>query len=41
MLLRQADRKICLSRAAAVVLHDDRDPERVTHSLRTLLFWRL
>lgn len=41
MLLRQADRRIGLSRAVAAALSDPRDPERITHSLRDLVAQRL
>ena len=41
MLLRQVDRKIGLSAAVAGALHDPRDPERVTHSLQSLIAQRL
>lgn len=41
MLLQQMDRKLGLSRAAAGVLHDDRDPTRVTHDMRALVAQRL
>lgn len=41
MLLRQVDRKIGLSRAAASVLPDPRDPERIEHGLREMLAQRI
>lgn len=41
MLLQQVDRKLGLSHAAARVLHDDRDPTRVTHDMRALVAQRL
>jgi len=41
MLLRQVDQRIGLSRQVAAVLHDPRDPDRVTHSLRELVAQRL
>jgi hypothetical protein len=41
MLLRQLDRRIGLSAAVAKALHDPRDPERITHSLRDLVAQRL
>lgn len=41
MLLRQLDRRIGLSDAVANALHDPRDPDRVTHSLRGLIAQRL
>lgn len=41
MLLRQVDRRIGLTRAVADALGDSRDPERVTHSLRTMLAQRI
>ena len=41
MLLRQMDRKIGLSAAAAAVVHDPRHPDLVTHSLRSLIAQRL
>src|SRR5450755_1336607 len=41
LLLRQVDERIGLSRAAAAVLSDPRDPSRVTHSLRDLLAQRI
>lgn len=41
MLVRQIDRKIGLSAAAAAVLCDPRDPERITHPLRDLVAQRL
>ena len=41
MLLRRADERIGLSRAAAAVLSDPRDPGRITHSLRDLLAQRI
>ena len=40
LLLRRADERIGLSRAAAAVLSDPRDPSRITHSLRDLLAQR-
>jgi Transposase DDE domain group 1 len=41
LLLRQLDERIGLSRAAAAVLSDPRDPSRITHSLRDLLAQRI
>lgn len=41
MLLRQVDRRIGLSAAVARSLHDPRDPDRITHELRTLVAQRL
>lgn len=41
MLIRQVDRRIGLSAAAADALHDPRDPDRITHSLRDLIAQRL
>jgi hypothetical protein len=41
LLLRRADERIGLSRAAAAVLSDPRDPARITHSLRDLLAQRI
>jgi hypothetical protein len=41
LLLRQVDERIGLSRAAAAVLSDPRDPTRITHSLRDLLAQRI
>ena len=41
LLLRGADERIGLSRAAAAVLSDPRDPSRITHSLRDLLAQRI
>jgi signal transduction histidine kinase len=41
MLVRQLDRKIGLSKAAAAVLNDPRDQQRITHSLHDLLAQRL
>lgn len=41
MLLRQANRKLGLSRAVGAVLTDPSDPERITHSLRDLFAQRL
>jgi hypothetical protein len=41
VLLRQVDQRIGLSQAAAQVLHDPRDPDRITHSLRDLIAQRL
>jgi hypothetical protein len=41
LLLRRVDERIGLSRAAAAVLSDPRDPARITHSLRNLLAQRL
>ena len=41
MLLRQVDRRIGLSAAVAEALHDPRDADRITHSLRTLIAQRL
>jgi hypothetical protein len=41
MLLRQVDERIGLTRAAAAVLSDPRDPTRVVHSMRDLLAQRI
>ncbi len=41
MLLRQVDRKIGLSAAAAAVIHDPRHADLITHSLRDLIAQRL
>lgn len=41
MLLRQMDRRMGLSQAVACALHDPRDPDRITHSLRDLVAQRL
>jgi hypothetical protein len=41
LLLRRVDERIGLSRAAAAVLSDPRDPRRITHSLRDLLAQRI
>jgi len=41
LLLRRVDERIGLSRAAAAVLSDPRDPARITHSLRDLLAQRI
>lgn len=41
LLLRRVDERIGLSRAAATVLSDPRDPTRITHSLRDLLAQRI
>lgn len=41
MLLKRADERIGLTRAAAAVLSDRRDPARITHELRTLLAQRI
>lgn len=41
MLLRQVDRRIGLTRAAAATLGDSRDRSKVVHSLRSLLAQRL
>lgn len=41
MLLRQVDRKIGLSAAAAAVIHDPRHAGLITHSLRDLIAQRL
>jgi hypothetical protein len=41
MLLRQADRKLGLSRAVAAALHDRRDANRITHDLPDLVAQRL
>lgn len=41
ILLRQIDQRIGLSQAIARVLHDPRDPERITHTLRDLIAQRL
>ena len=34
MLIREVDRRLGLSKAVAEVLHDPRDQEAITHSLR-------
>lgn len=36
MLLRQVDRRIGLSRAVAMALHDPRNQDRITHELHDL-----
>jgi Transposase DDE domain group 1 len=41
LLLRQIDRRLGLSRAAAAAIPDPREPERIRHSLRDLLAQRL
>lgn len=41
MLLRQLDDKLGLSAAAGAVLHDERDPDRITHTMRDLVAQRL
>lgn len=41
MLLQGLDRKLGLSHAASCVLHDDRDPARITHDMRALVAQRL
>jgi len=41
LLLRQVDRHLGLSRAAAAAIPDPRDPERIRHGLRELLAQRL
>lgn len=41
MLLRQVDRKLGLTKAAASALHDPRDPGRIKHTLRDLVAQRL
>ena len=41
LLLRQVDRHLGLSRAAAAAIPDARDPERIHHGLRELLAQRL
>ena len=41
LLIRQIDERIGLSKAAAAVLSDPRDPSRITHSLRDLLAQRI
>jgi hypothetical protein len=41
LLLRQIDRHLGLSRAAAAAIPDPRDPERIRHALRDLLAQRL
>jgi hypothetical protein len=41
LLLRQADRWIGLTKRLSEVLPDGRDPDRITHSLETLLQQRL
>jgi hypothetical protein len=41
MLLRQLDDKLGLSAAAGAVLHDARDPDRITHTMRDLVAQRL
>ena len=41
LLVRRVDERVGLSRAAAAVLSDARDPARITHSLRDLLAQRI
>lgn len=41
MLLRRVDERIGLSRAAASVLSDARNPDRITHDMRALVAQRL
>lgn len=41
LLLRQVDQRLGLSRAAAAVIPDPRDPDRIHHKLRDLLAQRL
>ena len=41
LLLKRVDERIGLSRAAAAVLSDPRDPTRITHTLRDLLAQRI
>jgi Transposase DDE domain group 1 len=41
LLLRQIDRRLGLSRAAAAAIPDPREPERIRHGLRDLLAQRL
>jgi hypothetical protein len=41
ILLKQADERIGLTRAAAAVLSDPRDPGRIVHSMRDLLAQRI
>ena len=41
MLLRQVDERIGLTRAAAAVVSDPRDPDRVVHPMRELLAQRI
>ena len=41
MLLRQADRRVGLTRAVAEVLQDRRDPALITHALADLLRQRI
>ncbi len=41
LLLRQVDRRLGLSRAAAAALPDPRDPERIRHGLREMLAQRV
>jgi len=41
LLLRQVDRRLGLTRAAAAALPDPRDPERIRHGLRELLAQRV
>lgn len=41
MLLRQVDRRLGLSQAAAAVLHDPRNPDFIVHELRDLVAQRL
>jgi hypothetical protein len=37
MLLKRVDERIGLSRSVATVLHEARDPDRITHSTRELV----
>jgi Transposase DDE domain group 1 len=41
MLLRQVDERIGLTRAAAAVVSDPRDPDRIVHPMRELLAQRI
>jgi hypothetical protein len=41
MLLKQVDERIGLTRAAAAVLSDPRDPDRIVHTMRDLLAQRI
>jgi Transposase DDE domain group 1 len=41
MLLRQLDERIGLTRAAAAVVSDPRDPDRIVHPTRELLAQRI
>jgi hypothetical protein len=41
MLLKQVDERVGLTRAAAAVLSDPRDPDRIVHPLRDLLAQRI